>query len=58
MTAEEEAAFDAELAADVAAIPDDHDPLVYYAGIESSLREIFSTPVIGDGLRGDTLIVD
>ena len=50
--------FEAELARQVAETPDDHDPLGYYVGIESSLREIFSTPVIGDGLRGDTLIVD
>ena len=48
----------AQLELEAAAIPADYDPLAYYAGVESSLREIFSTPVIGDGLRGDTLIVD
>lgn len=50
--------FETELAAELAAIPADHDPRVYYAGCEPSLREIFAAPVVADGVRGDTLIDD
>lgn len=51
-----DAESDAELAAELAAIPDDYDWRTYYGDAESSLKELFATPVVGDGLIGDTLL--
>lgn len=50
--------FETELAKQDAETPDDHDPLVYYAGVEPSLREIFASPIVGDGVMGDSLLTD
>jgi len=38
------------------AIPDDFDAEAYYAGVEPELREIFSSPIVTEGLMGDSLL--
>jgi hypothetical protein len=39
-------------------LPPDFDFDAHHAGREPALREIFATPVIADGVRGDTLLDD
>ncbi len=51
-----DAEFEAEIAAELAAFPDNHDWRTYYGDAVPSLKELFATPVVGDGLIGDTLL--